>query len=239
MANAILNIPGGGATINNQTKTISPTESTQIITADSGYTGLSTVTISGISPTYVGTGVATQAAATITPSSVAQTAVSANRYTIGAVIVGAVPTETQTVTPTRLTQYITPTMGNFLSQVTVNPIPSNFVIPAGTLNISSNGTEDVSSYAAVNVSVSGGSSTPGSLQIDDYIETTDVSPDTTGGVLSFAGVGSLGSTFSAGEITTNPTPSSMALYLISDIPVRTSNDLTVNSNVVTAPAGYY
>ena len=48
---------GGGDTINNQDKTVTPTESQQTITADSGYTGLGTVTVNAISSTYVGSGI--------------------------------------------------------------------------------------------------------------------------------------------------------------------------------------
>ena len=43
-----------GSSINNQDKTITPTESQQSISADSGYTGLGTVTVNAISSTYVG-----------------------------------------------------------------------------------------------------------------------------------------------------------------------------------------
>lgn len=55
-----VNVPtgGGGDTINNQDKTVSPTESQQTITADQGYTGLGTVTVNAISSTYVGSDIA-------------------------------------------------------------------------------------------------------------------------------------------------------------------------------------
>jgi len=46
-----------GTTISNQNKSVTPTESEQEITADSGYTGLGTVTIGAISSTYVGSGI--------------------------------------------------------------------------------------------------------------------------------------------------------------------------------------
>lgn len=48
MAAAIESISGGGSTINNQNKTVHPSSSQQSITADSGYTGLGTVTVKGV-----------------------------------------------------------------------------------------------------------------------------------------------------------------------------------------------
>lgn len=52
----IVTITGTAVTL--QTKSnISPTESSQTIEPDSGYTGLSSVQINGISPTYVGSGI--------------------------------------------------------------------------------------------------------------------------------------------------------------------------------------
>ena len=52
-----VNVSGGGTTINNQNKTVTPTESQQVVTYDSGYTGLGTVTVGAISSTYVGSGI--------------------------------------------------------------------------------------------------------------------------------------------------------------------------------------
>ena len=46
-ASASVNVPTG-STINNQDKTITPTTAQQVITADSGYTGLGTVTITAL-----------------------------------------------------------------------------------------------------------------------------------------------------------------------------------------------
>lgn len=66
--------------------------------------------------------------------------------------------QTKTVTPTTSQQTVTPDSGyDALSQVTVNAIPSQYVVPSGNLAITQNGTNiNVSNYATVSVNVSGG-----------------------------------------------------------------------------------
>lgn len=56
MPAAISAIPSGSGTY--QSKEVSPTESSQLVTADSGYDALSSVTVNAISSTYVGSGIA-------------------------------------------------------------------------------------------------------------------------------------------------------------------------------------
>ena len=97
--NAITGTLQPGTTPTLQSKThITPTESSQTITADTGYDALESVQIDGISSSYVGSGVTRQAAATITPTKSSQTAVAAGRYTTGAVTVAAIPAAYQDVT---------------------------------------------------------------------------------------------------------------------------------------------
>lgn len=104
---------GSGDNITLQEKTVTPTTSSQNVTADSGYDGLSKVTVN------------------------------------------AIQTEMKTITPTTSEQNIIPSNGKYLSAVTVEAIPSNYIVPSGTLSITENGTHDITNYSAVNVNISG------------------------------------------------------------------------------------
>ncbi len=97
----------------------------------------------------------TQAAKTVTPNTSSQTAVASGVYTTGAITVAAVPTQTKSATPTTTSQDVTPDSGKFLSKVTVGAIPSNYIVPSGTLNITTNGTHDVKNYESATVEIAG------------------------------------------------------------------------------------
>ena len=58
---------GGSSGIKLQSKTVSPSERTKTVSPDSGYDGLSKVTVNAISSTYVGSDVTKKSAATYTP----------------------------------------------------------------------------------------------------------------------------------------------------------------------------
>ena len=62
--------------------------------------------------------------------------------------------QSKTITPTKQIQTILPDENIYaLSQVTVNPIPNNYIEPQGQKEITENGTTDVSQYASANVNV--------------------------------------------------------------------------------------
>ena len=71
---AITGTATAGSTINNQNKTVTPSETQQSISADNGYTGLGTVTVNAISSTYVGSGITQRSSTDLTVSGATVTA---------------------------------------------------------------------------------------------------------------------------------------------------------------------
>lgn len=154
---------GGGGNYNLQSKTATPTKSQQNITPDSGYFGLSDVTVNAIPETYQDTSSVTATAAevltgkifvtadgTVTPGEMINNGavdktldVTTITYTIpkgyhsGTGKVQLV-LETKTVTPTKSEQNITPTAGKVLSSVTVEAIPDKYQDVSGVTATAAN-----------------------------------------------------------------------------------------------------
>lgn len=90
--------------------------------------------------------------------------------------------QSKTVTPTKETlivKYDSQSQYVGLREVTVNPIPDEYIIPADVINISTNGIHDVSQYAAAVVSISGseGSFTiPAGTYEPNYSNGTSLTP---------------------------------------------------------------
>lgn len=150
-AGTVSGVAGGGS-YNLQSKTVTPTKQQQSITPDSGYYGLSDVTVNAIPQAYQDVSSVTATAPDVLSGKVFVTAAGAvttgtmanngavnktltaqeQSYTIpkgyhsGAGSVSISP-ESKTATPTKAQQTISPTAGKVLTSVVVEPIPAQYV----------------------------------------------------------------------------------------------------------------
>ena len=163
----IVTITGTAVTLQSKTN-ITPTESSQTVLPDEGYTGLSSVQINAISSTYVGSGITSRSSSDLSASGAtvtvpagyysAQATKSVSSGTAGTPTAskGTVSNHSVTVTPsvTNTAGYISGgTKTGTGVTVTVSELES------GTKSITENGTGiDVSGYSKVDVAVPGGGS---------------------------------------------------------------------------------
>ena len=217
---------GGTSTAKLQSKTATPSESTQTIKPDSGYDGLSQVTVSGVSTTYVGSGVTKKAATTYTPGTSNQT-IAASTYLSGDITIkgdsnltagniksgvsifgvsgsytgstsSSPKLQTKTVTPSASTQTVKPDSGyDGLSQVTVN---GNSNLVAGNIK------SGVSIFGVTGTYTGSGSSTSGNNNVEAYLVTSTsptVNFKTTSGTIKIWGYGTMSSSSGWGGSSTS------------------------------------
>ena len=140
----------GGGNYALQEKTVTPTKNAQTVTSDSGYYGLSSVTVNAIPANYQDVSDVTATAPDVllgkvivtsdgkvvagtmanngTVNKTLDTSTVKYTFTAGYVAGGTIQIvlEEKTVTPTKSQQTITPAAGKVLSKVIINAIPDNY-----------------------------------------------------------------------------------------------------------------
>ena len=162
-------VPAPSPSLQNKTKSYTPTESAQSesVSADGGYDGLGTVSISvgAISSSYVGTGIARKTSSDLTASGDTVTVPSGYYENGGSKSVASGTAGTPTATKGTVSNHsisVTPSVTNTTGYITGSTKTGTAVtvtaseLVSGDKSITANGTNiDVTDYATVSVSVSG------------------------------------------------------------------------------------
>lgn len=140
---------------------------------------------------------------------------------------GSVPTQNKYATPTKSRQTIRPDSGFLLAEVTVEPIPNQYIIPTGSQTYTQNGTVDVTALAEAVINVSP------TMNLQNKSRTfTPSETQQTAAITADSGYDGLGTV----NVTVNAIPTN---YVGSGVTRRSSADLSESGGDVTAPAGYY
>lgn len=148
MATVYQSVLAGGAVPVLQQKTVTAGTSNVTVNPDTGYDGMSQVTVEP-TPTEAGYVTAGTSRVVATPTS--------GKFFDG-VYVDPTPTIQGIAAPSTSQEVYTPTSGMHFSKFTVDPIPSEYIIPSGnkSLSYTSNGSRtgiDVRAYSTASVNV--------------------------------------------------------------------------------------
>lgn len=198
---------GGSATL--QSKTATPTEQQQTVSPDSGYDGLSQVTVEAISSTYVGSGVTQRDSSDLTASGATVT-VPAGHYAQQASKAVASGTEgTPTATKGSVSNHavtVTPSVTNTAGYITGGTHSGTGVtvqaseLVSGTYTVSGSGTHDVTNYASASVASGGATASATKGAVSNHSVTVTPSVTRTAGWVSAGTANGTAVTVSASEL---------------------------------------
>ena len=212
LSKVTVNVPTG-STINNQDKSVSPTESAQTVTADSGYTGLGTVTVDAISSTYIGSDIDVDPTPTVDGATVTIPTGYYSDDTTKSVASGSASTPATTITANPTISVNTSTGVITATASATKSLAPN--VTAGYVSSSTAGTITVNgSNTSTLTTVNGTTITP--------TETEQTAVAANRYTLGAVKVGAISSTYVGSEITR-----------------RDSDDLTASGATISVPSGYY
>lgn len=180
-ASVDVNVSGDAPTL--QTKSVTPTETMQVITPDSGYDGLAEVDIDAISSDYVGSNIIRRSSSDLTASGATVTAPAGYYESSATKTVASGTAGTPTATKGTVSNHsvsVTPSVTNTTGYITGSTKTGTAVtvsaneLVSGSQTITENGTVDVTNLASVVVNVSsgggGGSGDPASPKQINFID---------------------------------------------------------------------
>lgn len=205
----------GGGNYTLQSKTVTPTKKQQNITPDSGYYGLSDVTVSAIPEAFQDVSSVTASAedvltgkVIVTAAGVVTTGTMANNGAVNQTLDASVTSytvpkgyhsglgkvqivaETKSVTPTKSAQTVTPTTGKVLTKVSIAAIPDAYITTDDANAVAADLLADKTAYVA-GVKVTGTMPNNGDVtaSIDGLTVTSAAIPAgyTSGGTISLTG----------------------------------------------------
>ncbi len=205
-----------------QSKVVSPTESQQVVSPDSGYDALSSVTVNAISSKYIGTGVVTKAAESYGLSGSTRT-IPSGTYLIG----------NQTILPFRY------------SGISDQTIKYGTVVKVGDSEDDDRMISITGGFTGANHVSTGQTAAKSSQILEGY--SAWVNGDEVKGNITTKAAATINPTeseqiavesgkFTTGIVKVGAIPST---YVGSGIVARTSANLLANGSIVTAPSGYY
>lgn len=197
---AYASVSVAGGTVNNQNKSFTPDETGATLSADTGYTGLGTVTISPISSTYIGSGVPSGTAFAPAMTFNASTGVVTGTNTFSS---GYYTSSTKTSTY-NLTVKSTADLTANGSTVTV---PSGYYSAQATKNISAGSAFTPAVTITTNPTVTINSST--GLVTATYTGSSSITPTVTAG---YVAAGTAGTVSTSGTTTLQLTSKAAATY---------------------------